>query len=106
MKRIYYEELELINVGKRGRSYKYPPYLFAPVLIIKLMIFRDYREVATELDGIFRKDLHLNINFRTPRRRISMIDIRDYLDRYIEMLEEEEVEVAMDSSSLMLNNWG
>ncbi|MHA1341359.1 MAG: transposase [Promethearchaeota archaeon] len=106
VKRIYYEELEMVNEGKRGRPYKNPPCLIVFGILAKLDESKDYRETAAEINQAFADDLHLSINFTTLWRRIDEIDIRDYLDLYVEMLDLKEVEVAVDSTGLTLNYRG
>ncbi|MHA1341125.1 MAG: transposase [Promethearchaeota archaeon] len=106
VKTIYYDELASINYKKNGRWYDYPPSLMALVVIIKLVDNCPYRKLAKELSLILRPELDIHIPFSTLSRRMSKINIGEFLKGYLVDLTIEEIKVAVDSTGLTLNNHG
>ncbi|MHA1341135.1 MAG: hypothetical protein ACTSO2_14270, partial [Promethearchaeota archaeon] len=89
VKAIYYDELESINYKKNGRWYDYPPSLIALAAIMKLVDNCPYRELAKEISPILSPELDIHVHFSTLSRRMSKIDIGEFLEDYLVYLNTE-----------------
>jgi len=82
VKAIYYDELASINYKKNERWYDYPLFLMVFVVIIKLVDNCPYMGLAKELSLILRPELDIHIHFSILSRRMSKIDIGEFLKDY------------------------
>jgi hypothetical protein len=96
------DDLEVLNSGKNGRPFGYPPVLFVIALILRYLFQLDYRG----LEGILRA-LGQFIGFSVPHytsifKRCKGIDLRDWLPQ--KPLSKSLI-LSVDSSGIKIDNY-